>query len=67
MGYAGKTSRLLKQRMSEQKNFIRRNDRDYPIEVHFNYFKHDVSSFRFQSTEKVNLLKKCGNLDEILN
>ena len=65
--YVGKTSRQLKQRMSEHKSTIRRNDRNYPIAVHFNDSKHDISSFRFQGIEKVSLPERGGNIDEILN
>ncbi len=46
----GKTTRKLKQRISECKSAIHRNDRDYPIVVHFNDAHHDISSLRF-----------CGN------
>ncbi len=35
--------------------------------VHFNDFKHDISSFRFQGAEKAQLPDKGVNLDEILN
>jgi hypothetical protein len=43
--YVGKTSHSLKQRISEHKSSIRRNDRDYPVAVHFNDLNHDISTF----------------------
>lgn len=67
LAYVGKTSRSLKQRIREHKGSIRRSDRDQPIAVHFNDFKHDISSFRFQGTEKVTLPERGGNVDEIPN
>ena len=66
LAYVGKTSRQLKQRMSEHKSSIRRNDRDYPVAVHFNDLKHDISSFRFIGIEQVSLPKRGGNLDILL-
>ena len=41
--------------------------RDYPIALHFNDFKHDISSFRFQGVERVTPPERGGNIDEILN
>ena len=58
---------LNRERMSEHKSTIRRNDRNYPVAVHFNDFKHDISSFKFQGIEKVTLPERGGNIDEILN
>lgn len=66
LAYVGKTSRQLKQRISEHKSSIRRNDRDYPVAVHFNDFKHDISAFRFIGIEKVSLPKRGGNIDILL-
>lgn len=40
------------------------DNRDYLIAVHFNNFKHDISSFRFQGIEKVTLPERGGNTDE---
>ena len=43
--YVGKTSCSLKQTISEHQSSIRRNDSDYPVTVHFNDLKHDLSTF----------------------
>ena len=64
--YVGKTTRQLKQRISEHKSSIRRNDRDYPVAVHFNDHKHDISSLRFCGIEQVSLPKRGGNHDLLL-
>ena len=64
MGGNQSSSRQLKQRISEHKSTIKRNDRNYPVvAVHFNDFKHDISSFRFQGIEYL----YQRNIDEILN
>lgn len=51
----GKTSRQLKQRISEHKSSIRRKDVNYPVAAHFLSFNHDVSSLRFCGIEKVSM------------
>ena len=66
LAYVGKTTRQLKQRMSEHKSTIRRNDRNYPVAVHFNDFKHDIASLRFIGIEKVHLPRRGGNHDNLL-
>ncbi|KAM4621351.1 LOW QUALITY PROTEIN: NLR family CARD domain-containing protein 3-like [Polymixia lowei] len=60
----GKTTRKLKQRISEHKSSIRRNDREYPVAVHFNDKKHDISSLRFFGIEQSNLKEKFQCLFE---
>ena len=64
--YVGKTSRQLKQRMSEHKSSIRRNVREYPVAAHFNDANHDISTFFFIGIEQVSLPKRGGNLDLLL-
>ena len=54
--HVGKTSCSLKERIIEHKSSIRRNDRDYPVTIHFNDLKHDISTFfRFCGIEKVKI------------
>lgn len=55
LAYVGKTTRKLKQRISEHKSSIRRNDPNYPIAIHFNNNHHDISSLRFCGIEQVTL------------
>lgn len=64
--YVGKTTRQLKQRISEHKSTIRRNDRDYPVAIHFNDLKHDISTLRFCGIEQVRLPRRGGNHDLLL-
>ena len=52
--------------MSEHKSSIRRNDREYPVAVHFNDCKHDISTFRFIGIELVKLPTRGGNHDALL-
>ena len=66
LAYVGKTTRKLKQRISEHKSSIRRNDREYPVAIHFNDAKHDISSFRFTGIEQVQMPPRGGDLDLIL-
>lgn len=42
LSYIGKTTRKLKQCISEHKSAIHRNDRNYPVAIHFNDTKHDL-------------------------
>ena len=65
--YVGKTTRSLKQRISEHKSSIRRNDRDYPVAVHFNDLKHDISTFRFCGIEKVKMSDRGGDINNTLS
>ncbi len=66
LSYVGKTTRKLKQRISEHKSAIRRNDPDYPVAVHFNEHKHDVSSLRFYGVERVAKPHHGGDHDVLL-
>lgn len=66
LAYVGKTTRKLKLRISEHKSSIRRNDRDYPVAVHFNDQKHDISSLRFTGIELVPLPPRGGDHDKLL-
>lgn len=66
LAYVGKTSRKLKQRISEHKSSICRNDRDYPVAVHFNDAQHDISTLRFIGIEQVKLPLRGGNHDRLL-
>ena len=56
LAYIGKTTRKLKTRISEHKSSIRRNDREYPVAVHFNDMKHDIASLLFVGIEAVSLV-----------
>jgi len=53
MIYIGKTIRPLKQRISEHKSSIRRNDMIYSVARHFDNHSHPLSSLRFQGIEQV--------------
>lgn len=64
--YVGKTTRKLKQRISEHKSSIRRNDRDYPVAIHFNDNHHDVCSLRFYGIEYVPPPPRGGDHDRLL-
>lgn len=64
--YVGKTTRQLKQRVSEHKSTIRRNDRNYPVAVHFNDCKHDISQLRYCGIEQVAAPRRGGNHDLLL-
>lgn len=64
--YVGKTTRQLKQRISEHKSTIRRNDRDYPVAVHFNDKGHDIATLRFCGIERVDLPRRGGDHDLLL-
>lgn len=66
LAYVGKTTRKLKQRISEHKSSIRRNDRDYPVAVHFNDAQHDVCTLRFCGIEQVPPPPRGGDHDKIL-
>lgn len=63
--YIGKTTRPLKQRISEHKSSIRRNDENYPVACHFNNLSHPLSSLRFQGIEQVTL-HRGGDVDRKL-
>lgn len=63
--YVGKTTRSLKQRISEHKSSIRRADLNYPVACHFIECAHPVSSLRFQGIEQVTL-SRGGNIDKVL-
>ena len=66
LAYVGKTTRKLKQRISEHKSSIRRNDREYPVAVHFNDAKHNISSFRFQGIEQIQMPPRGGDIDLLI-
>lgn len=66
IGYVGKTSRQLKQRISEHKSSIRRKDLNYPVAVHFLTLNHDVTSLRFCGIEKVTLPPRGGDIELLL-
>lgn len=66
LGYVGKTSRQLKQRISEHKSSIRRKDVNYPVAAHFLSFNHDVSSLRFCGIEKVSVPPRGGDIELLL-
>ncbi len=66
LAYIGKTTRKLKQRISEHKSSIRRNDPNYPIAIHFNNAHHDISSLRFCGIEQVTLPPRGGDHDKLL-
>lgn len=63
--YIGKTTRPLKQRISEHKSSIRRKDENYPVACHFNDLSHPLSSLRFQGIEQVTL-HRGGDIDRKL-
>ena len=66
LAYVGKATRKLKQRISEHKSSIRRNDREYLGAVHFNDAKHDVSILRFCGIEQVPPSPRGGDHGKIL-
>lgn len=66
IGYVGKTSRQLKQRISEHKSSIRRKDMNYPVAAHFVTLNHDVTSLRFCGIEKVTLPPRGGDIELLL-
>ena len=51
--YMSKTTRKLKQRISEHRSYIHRNEHGYTVAVHFNDKKHDISTLRFRGIEKL--------------
>lgn len=65
LGYVGKTSRQLKQRLSENKNSIRRKDANYPVVAHFLALNH-VSTLHFCGIEKVSMPPRGGNIELLL-
>jgi len=65
MVYVGKTTRCLKQRISEHKSSIRRADPNYPVACHFTECAHSVSSLSFQGIEQIKL-PRGGNIDKVL-
>lgn len=66
LAYVGKTTRQLKQRISEHKSTIRRNDQDYPVAMHFNDAHHDISTLRFCGIERVPAPPRGGDHDKLL-
>jgi len=66
LGYVGKTSRQLKQRISEHKSLIRRKDTNYPVATNFLTFNHDVSSLWFCGIEKVSMPLRGSNVELFL-
>ena len=63
--YVGKTTRKLKQRISEHKSSIRRNDINYPVARHFNECSHPISSLRFQGIEHIEM-PRGGDMEKRL-
>ncbi len=51
LAYVGKTSRTLKNRISEHRCAIRNHDQKSPVANHFNSFNHPVASFSYISTD----------------
>ncbi len=66
LGYVGKTSRQLKQRISEHKSSIRRKDVNYPVVAHFLALNHDVSTLQFCGIERVNVPPRGGDIEVLL-
>ncbi len=66
LGYVGKTSRQLKQRISEHKISIRRKDVNYPVAAHFLALNHDVSTLCFCGIEGVNVPPRGGDTELLL-
>lgn len=60
MVYVRKTTRKLKQHISEHKSAICRNDYDY-VHMQFNDTQHDASSLQFYGTEKVKVPPRGGD------
>lgn len=68
LAHVGKIARKLKQRISEHKSTMLRNNQDNPIAVHFNDVHHDIATLRFcgigpwQTTQTVwGLLGSCSS------
>lgn len=66
LAYIGKTTRPLKQRISEHRSSIRNNDRKSPVAVHFHQAHHNVSALRYTGIEQVQLPRRGGDIDNIL-
>lgn len=66
LGYVGKTLRQHKQRISEHKSSIRRDDVNYPFAAYILALNHDVSTLRFCGIERVNVLPRGGDIELLL-
>ncbi len=64
--YVGKTSRQLKQCISEHKSLIKWKDMNYPVALCFNKFNRNVSTLRFCGIGKVKVPPKGGDTDIFL-
>jgi hypothetical protein len=53
--------------MCAHKSSIRRKDEDYPVAVHYNDLKHDISTFRFCGMEKVKISDRRGYINNTLS
>lgn len=62
--YVSKTTRKLKQRISEHKSATRHNGRDCLVAVHYYDAGHDILTRKFHSIEKVSLPPCGGDLDQ---
>ena len=51
--YIGETERMLKERISEHKGYIRNNNAKEPVGAHFNSPGHDLSDLKVIILEKV--------------
>lgn len=60
--HIGKTTRMLKQRISEHKDSIRCNEMNSPAARHFNEFSHPISSLRFRGIERIEL-QRGGDME----
>lgn len=66
LAYIGKTTRPLKNRISEHRSNIRNHDQKSPVALHFSQAQHNVSTLKYIGIEQVHLPKRGGNIDNIL-
>lgn len=66
LAYIGKTTRPLKNRISEHRSNIRNNDPKSPVAVHFSQAHHNVSTLRYLGIEQVKISNRGGDLNALL-
>lgn len=66
LAYIGKTTRCIKTRIAEHRSSIRLNDQKNPVAVHFNTFRHNLSTLKYIGIEQVSTPRRGGDIDNIL-